>query len=537
MSTTPEKVKTLVVNKFNGRLTRFRDGDINSGMGNYYKTYGSETFNFSGTLSFLEGITDITGGIITDLVMDAKVRVESGITYVYAIGHTGRIYKIQVNDLATHDPDYDTPVLLTTLANGQTFNFGSSLDFYQGSTEKIWIGHDNGITKINFDGTGETNFLNVGWISNVPRQQTQFLGKLFFTNGSNLAVVDSSETVTTYTAITPGFPSNSQARDIDLTADGRYMVITVTRNTVGNQTSVTVDTNQIASMPSVLVYWNGVDAGASSLNSFPAFSVTSYKTFYRFEYLFGFQIGGAMLGTPNEVIHILEFDAPPIPNAIGSSGNFLSWASTFVDVTDGKQKAAIYIYGNVDAETPGGLYRQFIMPAGMVSGGDVIRVPYYGAVSSLELGPSTAGYSPPFNFFGSGKTYFSTLEYNGSSTGYGFYMAKNVIDGLTPSGAGVYETQHQVFSQKIKPTEVRVYFEPVLADGITSFQIDLVGIDGAVLAGGTKLFSPILTSQGDRLKFNPSMAPTSALGLRISNTGVFAPFIHKVEIDYEQAGN
>lgn len=537
-TTKKDNIKTLVIDKWNGHLTRFSDGDINSGQSNYLNNWGTDTFNVAGNLSFYQVPVDITGGVITDMIMSGKVRVESGITYVYAIGHLARLYKIQVNNLSTKNPDYDTPVLLATLGNSQTFQYGASLDFAQLSgTERIWIGHDTGATRINFDGSNETNYTGGSWQTYVPRQQIQFAGSIYFTNGSNLAQIDSTETVVTYAKLSPGFPSNTQARALGSTVDGRYMVIVVTRNAIGNQTLTTPDTNQIAAMPSSLVYWNGIDTAATASTSFPSFTVTNYFNFSQAEYVFGFQIGGAQISTVNELIMLLEFDNPPLANAVGSSGDFIGWASTFWDINTETLKAAIYIYGVLDPrEIAKGLYRQLFMSSSL-TGGDIIRIPCFFAVSSIEYAGLSAGYSATAGTFGTGKVYFSTLEFDGSTTKYGFYMFKSVSDYLSSSIAGVYETQHQIFSQKVKATEVRVYFNfaPTFTTGV-SFQIDLIGIDGNVISGTTKVFTPVV-SDGDRLKYNPNMPPTSCIGLRITNAGTVTPVIHKVEVDYEQMGN
>lgn len=528
-------VETKVINNFNGRLTRYRDGDMNSGFGNFYSTWGCDTFVRSGTLTFMEQATSIKGSVITDLIMAGKLRVENGITYMYAIGHNKRLYKIQVNNLSTKNPDYDNPVLLATLANNQTFLYGGSLDFFQGTSEKIWIGHDTGITKINFDGSGETNFTS-GWTPNVPRQQAQFVGLLIFTDGANLATVDSTETVITHTKLSPGFPANSQARDLDVTPDGRFLVATVTRNLLGNMTSVQPDTNAIASMPSMLVYWNGSDTGATSFISFPSFSQTAYQTFSSFEYVFGYQTGGCMFGTPKKVLVVDEFTNPPLPNAVGASGDFLGWATTTFDLTTRRQNAVLSLYGTIDAETPIGHYRQLIKTS-TLENGDVVRVPFYSTVSAFADAPLSSGYTTaPFNLMGTGKTYFSTIEYNGTDTSYGFWMFKNVQSYLTNANTGVYETQHQGFGKKIKPVEVRAYYEPVgaLVGGV-SFKIDLIGIDGSVLTGGTSTITPSSATQ-DASSFNPTVGATSVLGLRITNVGIYTPYIHRVEIDYSPFG-
>lgn len=535
----PPEIQTKVIDAWNGRMTRFRDGDMNSGKANYYTSWGFDTFEFNGTLTFSQGTTDITGGVITDLVLAGKIRVESAITYLYCIGHTGRLYKIQVNKTSTHTPDYDTPVLLTTLTNSQTFKFGASIEFYQGSgTEKLWIGHDTGLTKINFDGSAETNLTNASFVNNVPRQLFQFIGSLFFTNGSNLGAVDVSEAVSSYTKLSPGFPANTTARDIRNTADGRYLVTVITRNPPGDNTLVVPNASEIAAMPSELIYWNGTDTAATSSTSFPSFTQTAYYTFSDFEYVFGYNIAGFALATPQKVIFLPEFENSPHPNAVGSSGDFMGWATTLFDPATGHTNAVLDLYGTIDSETPVGLYRQMIKTSTLTDG-DVVRVPFYSAVSLSYQSGSSAGYynavTNPLGEVGSGKTYFSTLEYDGATTHYGFYMFKNVQDFLTSTNTGVYETQRQAFSGKIKPTQIRVYFEPVPADGITSFQTDFVGIGGIVISGTTKTFAPV-TTDGDTLRASIFCEPQSYLGLRITNTGSYSPFIHRVEIDYTQFG-
>lgn len=525
-----------MVDNWNGRLTRRRDGNINSGMASYYTSWGYDTFIYNGTLTFSQGTTNIAGSVITDLIVAGKIHVESGITYLYCIGHTGRFYKIQVNNPSTYSPDYDNPVLIGTLANGQTFKYGASMEFYQGAgTEKVWIGHDTGITKINFDGSGETN-LTAGWTINVPRQVSQFIGKLFYTDGTNLATVDSTETVTTHTAISPGFPKNTTARDIRLNPDGRYIVSVVTLNAPGDMTSPTPNASDIAAMPGYLIYWNGTDTAASSISSFPSFSLQSYYAFAGFEYLFGYNSAGFSFGNPNKVIFLPEFENTPQPNAISSSGDFMGWASTLLNPSTGNMDACFELYGTIDSENPTGLYRQ-LKKASVLTGGDVVRIPFFIPVSLQMLSGISSGYfnpiSNPVGEVGSGKSYFSTVEYDGATTSYGFYMFKNVQDYLTATNKGVYETQHQIFSKKVKVTQVRVYLEPATA--LTSFTVEIIGIDAKVITGTSKTFSGITGK--DMVEYNPASAPTACVGLRITNVGSYTPFIHKVEIDVTPWGN
>ena len=106
--------------------------------------------------------------------------------------------------------------------------------------------------------------------------------------------------------------------------------------------------------------------------------------------------------------------------------------------------------------------------------------------------------------------------------------------------AGVYETQTQLFSKKSEIKEVRVYTEP-LAGG-NDFVVDLIGSGGSVMAGGSQRFQVATGSVAtgtDMVHFNPAMAPTYALGVRITNssvTGVANWTANKVEVDYMEGG-
>ena len=131
--------KTLTIDNFKGAFTEFTDGDINSGLTNIINSFGYDSFKLPGNLTWGETPVRIDSGatVITDLIMAGKGRVESGITYVYAIGHTGRLYKIQVNDPTTFNPDYNNPVLLATLTSGTpTFTRGGFIDFFGATTKK-----------------------------------------------------------------------------------------------------------------------------------------------------------------------------------------------------------------------------------------------------------------------------------------------------------------------------------------------------------------------------------------------------------------
>jgi hypothetical protein len=549
-----DNLKTLEINKFGGNLTRFRDGDINSGMANYYTSWGYDTFQRSGTLSFDQAPYSVGSGVITDCVMDMKVRIENNnICYVYALGSTGRIYKIQVNNPGV-TPDYDNAVLFYTLVNNQTFHYGASLNIFNlTGNEGIYIGCDQGVTSLAWAGgfgsiASETVITTTAgtWTPTVPRQGIQFNGNVYYTNGSNLCIMTGAGTVNGQ-ALATGFPNNVQARSISSTADGRYIVTACGRTPLGDMLSVSPDIGNICATNSSLYYWNGTDNNYTSSTTFPSFTISTYYTFSSNEYVFGNQIGGPMLASPTSnsgggtVLEVLEYENIPLPNAIGSSGDFMGWGSTGFSLTTGQLYAVLDLYGTLDQHTPVGMYRQLVMYSSL-TGGDVIRIPAYSAVSSWNFTGITQGYTSivPFQNDGTGKTYFSTIEYNGSTTKYGFYAFKNVLDFQQAAGPGVYETQHQPFSKKVKITEVRVYLEyPGAEVSLVAFTIDLIAIDGSVIPGGSNTFSSSnqLTSTGDVVKYNPNHAPQSTIGVRITNVGAVSPFIHRIELDWEPMGS
>lgn len=529
-------VKTLVIDNFQGRLTRYNDGDANSGLAKYNTTFGNDPFANPGNLTWFEQPTriDSGGAVITDLIMASRPRLESGITYVYAIGHTGRLYKIQVNDPTTYNPNYDNAVLLATLAvNSPTFKYGSSINFF-GDTQKIFIGHDKGMSSINFAGTGEAEVGVAGsWTASVPRPAIQFGASLYVGNGTNLAEIIGGGTVATYTKLSPAFPVGTQVRDIDISPDGNYVQIIVSRVTAPDMTVTTQDTSSLSSADSYKFLWNGVDAGATSYDTFNAYSINSNLSFGPYSYTMGYDLGSTAIYSGGQKVITLPVSLSPNFNALFSTGNLLGFASPEQDTT---LKGSLMVYGQYDREIPEGLFRFFRASA---SGGltDVIQMPYCGIVSNLFYGSSSAGYTG--NVVGSAKVYFSTLETDATpTTAYKLYKFTTVPTGLGTAIAGVYETQTQLFSKKVKLSQVRIYGEPWVTNN--SFTIELIGSNGGVISGSSKTFAVSggsLVAGNDYAWYNPATAPTYAIGLRITNAGSVNNVITKAEIDYSPAGN
>src|ERR1035437_2340912 len=538
-------LKMRIIDNFTGRLTRDNIGDVDSGMAKYPTTFGNDPFSNIGNLTWLEAPTQIdpTGAVITDLIICAKPRLESGITYVYAVGHTGRVYKIQVNAPSSYNPNYDNPVLLATLSiNSPTFKYGSSIQFYGTSVEKLYIGHDKGVTTLHYDGSAETFVGTLGsYTTNVPRPSINFTGKLYFGNGNNMLTIDSTETITTYTTLTPSFPTGTYVRDLDVSPDGIYAQIVVSRLNSTDLTSTVQDTTSLSSTDSYKFLWNGTDLGYTSFESYNGYTINSNISFGTKSYTMGYDLGGASIYSGGTKIISLPNSLSPNFEAMFSTGNLMGFSAP--ETNGGFLVGSIMAYGQYDQEMPVGLFRFLRLSAGSPQT-DIIQIPLCLTVSNLFYGSSSAGYAG--NQVGSAKLYFSTLETSAApTTKYKFYKFTTVPTGIGTAIGGVYETQNEtsfhlfrsIVSRKFKVAEVRFYTEPLITGN--SFQIDLIGADGNPISGGTKVFTvgTNVTAGQDYVWYTPQTAPVYSVGVRITNLGTVNWVGAKLEFGYEEMGN
>lgn len=534
-----DQVKTLVIDNFHGSMTPYLDGDINSGLTNVVEVFGYDPFQKPGNLTWHEDaeLIDPDGDVIQDLILDGKTRVESGITYVYAIGHTGRLYKIQVNDPTTYDPNYDNPVLLATLSAGSpTFTRGGFIDFF-GATERIYIGHDKGVTRIDFNGANETAVSGT-WTQTVPRPLKQFLGKLYIGNGTNIAEIDSTATVTSSSKLAPAFPSGTQVRDLDVTTDGNYMQMVVTELALSDITVGTTDTSIISPSNSYVFKWNGTDAGYTAFVTYPSVVLSANNISPNQAYVFGYDYrAGSIYNPENKLLTsspLSPFAESPSPNAVFSSGSLIYWANPLP--FEGHLENLITMFGTTsEYEVKNGYWSPFSATATSPET-DVIRIPYMKLVSNFAQGASSNGYTD--QIFGVSKIYFSALETSATpTTKYRLYKWSLAPFGLGDALVGaLYQTQNQLFSKKIQVKEVRVYGEPWVANN--AFTVDLIGSDGLPITNGSKSFvaGTNLTIGEDYAWYNPAAGSTYSLALRITNDGTVNNTINKVEIDYVPAG-
>ncbi len=539
-----------IIDNFTGRLTRDNIGNMNSGLAKYDETFGNDPFSNIGNLTWLEQAIriDPTQSVITDLIICAKPRLESGVTYMYAVGHTGRVYKIQVNDPSAFNPDLDNPVLLTTITSGSpTFKYGSSITFF-GSTPKIYIGHDTGVTSLNFDGTGES-YRGTNMFNNIPRPVVNFLGKLYWPdNGGSFTTLDSSLTYTASTSTTSLTPNiyPLQIRDLDVTPDGNYIQITASEIPAADMTSTAQDTNSLSPGKSYKMLWNGISGTSfTSYTTFDSYSITSNITFGNENYTMGYDLNGASIYSGNNKVISLPSSISPNFNAMFSSGNMMGFMST--EVFHSYLAGGLMFYGQYDDEVPKGLFRFLSQPATDNSPHgnqtDIIKIPVCLAASNLLYGSSSSGYGSAQ--VGSSKLYFSTLETSGiPTTAYKLYKFITAPTGTGTAIQGVYETQNEtsfalfrsIISKKFKVNSVRFYTTPLATNN--SFKIDLIGADNNPINGASKTFTVGTNCNvgDDHVWYNPSMQPTYSVGVRITNLGTANWVGAKLELDYESEG-
>lgn len=71
-----------------------------------------------------------------------------------------------------------------------------------------------------------------------------------------------------------------------------------------------------------------------------------------------------------------------------------------------------------------------------------------------------------------------------------------------------------------------------------SFQIDLIGANGAVLPNSTQVFTvgTNVTAGAQLMQYQPTAGPSHSIGLRVTNLGSANWTGDKIEVDIDEAG-
>lgn len=539
-----DAINTLEITNFGGRLTRIKNGDINSGFAKFSSSFGYDPFSKPGQLTWLESPTDIStqsgSNSITDLIVAAQPRFEGGTTYIYALGSTKKLYKIQPNSIS--NPNLDTASVIATLSNGSV-NFGASMEFF-GSTEKIYIGMDDRVTSVNFDGSGEATVGSAAnYTGNRFRPLSQFIGYLTFGNGNNIGAIDSSGTVVSsvvgshYEQLSPGLPAQTFITDIDVSPDGNYQYITTSGTTNENIVTVSSDRQAASSSNGNIFYWNGIDRGVTAFKTIPSYAVTALQTYLDNNFLFSNDSFGSSMSNNSMKMVTLNNNKSPFANSTLVNGNFISWIAPEV-VNNTSMVGSLYYYGQLDEQSEPGLFR-LLRYSTTLTNGFIYQTPVniltnnrYMTVNNAITSVTTLGY---------GKHYLSVYDVNNSTNKYTLQRFLVTPTGTGTPQLGVYETQNKLFSKRIDIKQIRVYTEPTASNN--GFQLDIIGADGNPVTNGTFTYSysagtdvTLLQGALERINFNPTCSGLYSFGIRVTNTGTSNMTINKIEIDWKYSG-
>lgn len=547
-------IKTIEITNFGGRLTRIVNGDLNSGLAKFATSYGYDFFSKPGNLTWLEQPLDITGNIL-GLPLAAKTRyIGENNPSVYLITSTGKLYQIWVSNLGSggSNPIINSVVgISSVLANSATYTYGASMDFYSVpstiavssvvSEEKIFIGSDNQVNSIRFNGTADAIVGSVvDYTPNKYHPLKKFVGLLLVGDGQAVDAIDNTNTVRT--SIFGALPTESRVRDIDISPDGNYALVSSTTNDY--EPISTVQEQILGAIPSegTIFYWNGADMNPTALNSIPGSQVTALQTYLQNNLFFITDSMGSAISDGTNKILALPNNKSPFPNATGTNGNFLFWSAVENDTRNNKLVASIYYYGSIDGQSDPGLYR-LLRQFSSLNGGQVLQTPLnlltstsYSDLNASRTSVMSVGY---------GQHYYSTLETNGNQSVLALKSFCFPPSGLQNPQFGVYETQTQLFPKKISIKQIRVYTEPTVVNNF--FNLYLIGTDGNHVSNlqGVGFFQYIYTPGTDitqlqgsleRIDFNPTCKDLYGFGLSIEQNGSSNMTIKKIEIDYVEAG-
>lgn len=554
----PTQPPPIVITNFSGRLTRIINGDLNSGFAKFTNSFGYDPFSKPLNLTWFEQPTPIAS-VISDVLLVSKVRNEVGNPIVYAVGSDKHMYQIQPSSAS--NPNLDSVIGIGSVAvNSPSFNYGASMEFF-GTPERLYVSSDtqinsfpiSSITTGAFGGdaiVGSAPF----FVNNTYHPLKPFQGNLTFGNGPTIGTIGTTNTITSsiigmsvgqlgatqnlYSALNPPFPPEKNVMDLDISPDYNYLLITSSEVSPENIITLADDRQTVTQGNGDIFQWNGSDAATTAGLTIPAQALTALQTYLQKNLMFANDTFGLSIGDGVNKILYLPGNKAPLPNATGVNGDFLFWMSTELATDNSTIYASLYYWGQLDQETPVGLYRilryNTALPAGYV-----YQVPMNTLISNLFKSINNAITS--ISTFAYGKHYFSTIEVSNTITTNRLnrFLVTNTGTG-TPQ-LGVYETQTQLFSKRIGVSQVRVYTEPTVAGN--AFQLDIVGADGSIVPNGTYTyrFGDITDPQSgatsiERINFNIDAKTQYSLGIRITNLGTTNMTIKKIEIDVMNEG-
>ena len=521
---------TLEITNLGGPLTRRNTGDINSGLAKHDTSWGYDPYSKPGNLTWFQQPTSIltTGPVTSSIagIINMLGRDEGGVPKVYATTGDRNLYSMTVFNNST--PNLDSSSIIGSITGTPLYHVGMAA---YGSTEKLFIGTNNQIERVNFDGSSPSVITTSATIAiNVPRPMAVFQGKIYFGNNNNIGEIDSTETLVTANKLSPALPAGFIVSDLDVTPDGNYLQILASKVVapIVAGPSFNVSASRAVNN-SYKFYWNGIDTAVTAFEQYNNQSLFANEVSGDFSYSLGRDIQGGVILEKRNKVAIPEMREVNVA-ATYTVGDNLGFGVAEYEKSSGKYKGSLFHLGKLNEETPAGLYRLLRQTAS--NGQDVKMVQAVLPVSNSGYAIASGGFSQ--NVSSVGKVYISTLEDLGQVRTEKLWRF-SLFSGLTGSVlAGVYETQNQPFSKKVSLGEVRLYTEPLVADN--AFTLAILNSGSSVIAQKTYTVGSNVTAGEDLIRFKPEIAPTQAVGLRITNVGTKNWTGLKAEVDWEYAG-
>ncbi len=526
-------MRTLEISNFKGKMTKDLIGTLDSGFSPFaLTTYGIDPFwdSYDTNITFIPKLyvlKDIyPNGTITNMIPSNEGSGTSTIPVVFGVGIDGKAYKITVSN--TTSPDYDYLETFSNALSGNMKRSGRALISQIDGVNKIYVGTSVGLEKSSGLTTSAT-FSTVsatGMSTDVPRPIEQFLGNIYVANDNNIAETTNGTSFTTLTKLSPSLPNGYTIRDMQVSQDGRYLIIIASQNfSAGYIFDQTLGNQQISgTMNSVILYWNGVDKTYSSLQFMNGANLSSLLITNTYSIMFGkddegvcvYNLDGTKLATLFDIGYALY---PPLPGNSFAVGN-----KVFFQMQIG---GFIYIVCYDKSDNSFYFLNRYGLSGEAIKGG--ICVPSF---HNQKISGSTDTTRTKLYFsFGTVDTTGGTID-----TVVEYFHLQNYGDSLTQ---GYYSTQVQKFAKKIALKKIRVYCNPT--DSNTKFTLNLIDQTGNVITNGAFTYqyaSGTDTTKGqgalDIIKFTPKTIPVSSLGIQIQNQGNSGVNISKIEIDYDE---
>jgi hypothetical protein len=563
----PEKVQTLTITNFTGRLTRILNGDINSGFAKFNTSWGYDPFSKPMNLTWNYQTSSIAtvGSLITAMPLAG---IKKSNPYFFLLDQSGNYYWMKnsssawVNGNISFNPLDDAVISVVGGFSvlGGTWNYGAGIENFSGDvvvssdTNIIWI---NGATTV---GSASSVLGTVGSVVTAPHPLKEFQGKLYYGNGNNIGEiinVGTFGTVTTGSKLSPALPEGATVTDLDVTPEGDYLLITAsfaspTYLGFPSLAWTSAGDFQNYAAKSFVFYWNGSDEGATASKALPSFPATALSTFLDKQYTTIQDAFGMALMEGNKKLVTLPNSYNPFANSLSPNGTFLTWVSTegMANSLDGSTSnnqysstfASLYYFGQLDEENPPGLWRMTRISPATPSTYLMQYAPFNQVINNYSFYGNEV--------WGVGKHFIGTQDARKSS--YSSVIGRLHRFTLNPSqdtspALGTYETQTQLFSKRISVAQIRVYCEPTIAGN--AFQLDLIGANTNNFGNGipiedgtyTYTFGDLTDPQSgstsvERINFPGNIKTQYSLGIRITNTGTTQMTIKKVEIDYTEEG-